>query len=297
LRKRAVVLLITLGFITVITVLVMQTVSISKSSLDELMQIKTQNQLLSYVLDMQKILKSQNPDDIKEYLVDKGDIPIFDEKSGVNISFSCISTDSRLNLNRLLLCENVKCNEIIKRYARDKELVDEDYFLSLLKDTVNPLKAGERRSGSRIVLDDPYFSDGCILNFKTIKKIEDRYFKELRDPNIYKIKKDEFLDIFYLSSKKELDNNESEPTDEVSKVLGCMENDDSCAKEFNTIKDIINASLKKTTTCSSSDNNKTIQTKYLIQCNVKLYKGDDTHSMVFKYDLKQKRVVDIDEFF
>jgi len=298
LKRKAVVLLITIGFITIITALVLQTVNISKSSLDTFNLIKIQNQLQRYMLDLVDSLKAQSPDDVLEYFTDQGEVPIFDEKSGVNLTISCKSMASRINLNRLLLCDNVKCNEIIKRYAREKELADEEYFLALLKDTVNPLEAGERRAGSRVVLDDKKFSDGCVLSFKTIKQLEDRYYKELKDPNIYKIKEDEFLDIFYLTDKKlQEDLNSSSPTDEVSKVLGCIDNDKECESEFKSIKEIIKASLKNKTTCSIGENNQTIQTKYLIQCYVKSYHDSIDHDIVFKYDLKKKRVVDIDEFF
>jgi len=294
-KKKAVVLLITLGFITVITVLIMQTVTLSKSSLDDLTKVKTQNQLMLYMTNVTKLLKNQKADDIRDYLLDQ-EIPVFDEKSGVNLTVKCQALDDKLNLNRLLSCNNTKCDEIIKRYAKDKELADEDYFLALLKDTVAPLEAGERRAGSRIVIDDKTFSDGCILNYKTIKQIQDKYYQELKDPNIYKINKDEFLDIFYLSDLKLKDGNNSEPNDAVSKVLGCYENDDACQKEFNNI----NNSLKKITRCSTSKNNQTIQTKDLIQCKVNLYTGDESHSIVFKYNLNhkaKKRVVSIDEFF
>jgi len=296
LKKKAVVLLITLGFIAVITALVMQTVSLSKSSFDDLMSIKNQNQLSLYMLNLTNLLQSQNESDIKDYLVDQGDIPIFDEKSGVNISISCRSLDKRLNLNKLLSCDKEECDDVIKTYAKELELADDDYFLALLKDTVAPQKNQERRSGSKIILDDKTFSDGCILTYKTIEQIQEKYFAEVRDPNIFKIKKDEFLDMFYLLDLRVKDSNESSPSDRLSQALGCLENDDSCQKEF--LK--INNSLKNITNCAGSENNQTIQTKYLIQCKINIYKGDESHSVVFKYNLDKKakkRVVSIDEFF
>jgi hypothetical protein len=297
LTKKAVVLLITLGFITVITVLIMQTVTLSKSSLDDLTKVKIQNQLMFYMINVTNLLKEQKADDIRDYFLDQ-EIPVFDEKSGVNLTVKCQALDDKLNLNKLLSCNNARCDEIIKRYAKDKELVDEDYFLALLKDTVAPLKAAvERRTGSRIIIDDKTFSDGCILNYKTIKQIQDKYYQELRDPNIYKIKKDDFLDIFYLSDLKlKEDGNDSKPNGAVSKVLGCYENNDACQKEFKNI----NKSLNNITNCSTNKNNKSIKTKDLIQCKVDLYINDEIHSIIFKYNLNQKvkkRVVSIDEFF
>jgi len=292
-KKKAVVLLITLGFIGVITVLILQTVDLSKKSFDELMEVKSTNQLLVYMQNLEDMLKDKNIDDLKDVLLDKGDIPIFDEKTGVNLTLSCKALDSRIELNHCI--KSKECLEVLRRYAKEKELSDEDFFIALLQDTVDPKEAGERSPGSRIVIDNRTFSDGCIVNFKTIEQIKDKYFHDIKDPNIYKIKEDDFLDVFYMSDLKlRFDENNSEPVQSVQKYLDCYDGD--CQDRFSKI----NISLNKTTSCKNSENNQTIQTKYLIQCKISQYSGDKVHAIVFEYDLqknKKKRVVSIDEFF
>jgi len=293
LKKKAVVLLMTLGFIGIITVLVLQTLSLSKKSFDELMDVKSQNQLLVYFENLQDILKNQTVENLKDVLLDQGQIPISDEKSGVNISFSCKALDSRIDLNSCV--KSKECREIIKEYAKKNNLADSDFFVALLQDTVDPKEGEERMSGSRIIIDDKSFSDGCIVSFKTIQKIKDKYFHQIRDPKIYNIKEDDFLDVFYLSDKKlDHESNETEPSDSVKLYLDCYEKE--CQDKFAKI----NLSLNKTTSCKNSENNQSIQTKYLIQCNISQYIGDKTHTIVFKYNMQKntkKRVVSIDEFF
>ena len=289
----------TLGFIAVLSALIFQTVSISKSSFDDLMDIKVQNQELILMDDLINIINKFDAKDFKDNFVDQDPIPVMDEKSGLNLTIECQSLDKRFNLNQLLMCKKDICNNVIREFAKKYELVDEDYLLALLKDTVN-FHDNERASGSRISFYDKTFSDGKIINYKTITQIEDYYYHELKDENIYKIKKEDFLNVFYLFDKKLDGNVTSSPTDEVCEVLGFKDDKESCKTEFIKINSSIKKTLNKGTKSKASKKNHPIKTNNLIQCTVNYYKGDESHSVVFKYDLdkkSKKRVVSIDEFF
>ncbi len=293
----------TLGFIAVLTALILQTVSISKSSFDDLMDIKIQNQELVFMQDLINIINKFEPKDFKDNFVDKEAIPVMDDKSGLNLTISCISMGKRFNLNQLLLCKKDKsdiCDNVIREFAKKYELADGDYLLALLKDTVN-FHDNERASGSRISFYDKTFSDGKIINYKTITQIEDYYYHELKDENIYKISKEDFLNVFYLFDQKTDNNNtDATPTFEVCDILGFKDDKESCKTEFNKINKSIKPTLKEETKSKANKKNHPFQTNNLIQCTVNYYKGDETHSIVFKYNLgknSKKRVVSIDEFF
>ena len=62
---------------------------------------------------------------LKEYFLDK-EIPIFDNKTDIQVAIECKDLERRLDLNKLIACNKQSCNEIIRRYAKEKNLSDEE---------------------------------------------------------------------------------------------------------------------------------------------------------------------------
>lgn len=292
-QRKAVVLLITLGFIAIITMLVLHTVSLTKQSFDELLDIKAENQMMLLITNFEDILKKQNAKDFRDNFMDQ-DIPIIDSKSGLNVTVHCKDLTTRFNLNKLLSCiiktNNTQCAKPIVNYLDKKELSDYYLFLEMLKDTYD-IDHKEGLGGSELAIEDMDFQEGNITSFKTISKIKDEYFKLLKDPKVLDITKEDFEKVFYFYEEIYKDNNlTTPPNQEVCLSLGYEESNQECQDSFNTV---VNSSNSK-----PYDTNKT---KSLIQCSIKLYNGDNINQTTFKYNLsdknKEKKLESIDEFF
>ncbi len=262
-KKKAIVLLVTIGFIAIITAIIMQTVSISKSSLDDLMALKRQNQLMLLMDDATKMIDSMDKEYLDEFLKSEQEIPIQDDKSGLSLTFSCIALKNRFDLTKLLKSSKSECTQVVKDFATYYELGSEDFFFKLLKQ-----------------------SD--IATLQGLKKIKEDYLADTRDFYIENITKDKFEKVFFISDfnttgYKEIDTN---PSEDICKILN--ESDDCKLKFENKIK-----------RCFKNDSNSTnqINIKNLIKCKINLYNGSHENRAVFKYDIKKKEIVSIDEFF
>ncbi len=288
--KKAVVLLITIGFIGILSALILQTVTISKSSFDELINIKEENQLILLLKDIDNILKKQKAQDIKQYFIDQT-IPIIDKKSGLNMTINCIDLNNRLDLNKLLKCKEDSCKEVVLKYLDTKELDDSEYFYKLLRDI-------SKKSDNNEFMDDEVYQ-GDIVNFVSIQKVKDKYLKQIRDARVEKITKEDFKQVFYFFDKKTKESNISEKIKSLPscKLLGFISEDsDECIEYLNNIKNVLNKKVNP----KKSKSKKVIQTKDLVECSLKLYQEDNIHQIIFKYNLSSKsknKIVSIDESF
>jgi len=291
-KKKAVVLIMTIGFIGVLSALILQSVSISKSSLDDLVEIKTQNQQLAFLKDFSDVIGQYSAEDFKDVFVDKIDLPVYDSKSGINLLFSCKALENRLDLNRLLRLGKPNYDDFVREFLSKYELADSEFFLALLKDTVS-VRGDESVSGSKIALYDKSFSDGSLVTYKSIEQMQEYYYKEIRDKNIFNMTKKDFLDVFFLLDEKKVFI-KSVATQKMCDRIGFKDDLEGCKKAVEEYDKSIKKSLKKATKSKRNDNNQTNQTKDLIQCDMM---DSQNHGLVFKYDLKNKKLVSVDEFF
>ena len=263
-KKRAVVLIVTIGFIAILTALILQTVSISKTTLDDLMIVKRQNQLMLLMQDSIKIINQMNNDFIDAFVESEEELPIQDEKSGLSLTLSCSYLKSKFDLNKLIKCNNQQCKNIIIDFAKKYELGSESYFLELLQ------------------------KNYPFPTLKKINKIKEIYLDETRDFYINKITPKEMAKYFFvIDANTTTTISDLEPTSSVCELLDMKENKDECKKKFQkTVKLYI-------------ENNQTNQNniKDLIKCKINLYNGDYTNSVIFKYNKPKKKIVSIDEFF
>ncbi len=281
-KKKAVVLLVTLGFIATITAIVLQTVSISKKSLDDLMGIKRQNQLMLVLKDSTKIIDTINQKGMLEYFLDQDIPPFSDKKSKLTFSFTCKNLSNRFDINKLLDCKSYQCKEVFLNYAKENNLDDEDFFYKLLKNRKKNMPHKK------------------LVNFVDIQKIKDIYLKEVQDFDIEKITKSNFYDVFYFLDKDSSDTNTTaQPESKVCKILGYEKVGDDCTNNFHLIIKNYPKPYKKQNTRKSknSEKNKLFYTKNLIECKINLYNGDIVDEAIYKYDIKTKKIVGIDEFF
>lgn len=262
-KKKAIVLLVTIGFIAIITAIIMQTVSISKSSLDGLMSLKRQNQMMVLINDAKKILENK---ELVDYLTkNETKIPIQDQKSGLSITFSCIALKNRFNLTKFVDSNNT-CKQVVKDFASSHDLGSEDTFFNLVK---------------------------SMKNIQDLKKIKEDYLAETRDFFIENITDEKFEKVFFVSDlnttiSNNIDTNASE---EICKLLNVS--DEDCKKKF---ENILKNCLPRARTSDANSTNQT-NIKNLIKCKINLYNGSQENGAVFKYDTNKKEIVSIDEFF
>jgi len=195
--KKAVVLLIVLGFIIVIisisTILLKIYDKYSSSSYqyisqDSLFIKNTKNILIKYLKD-KNIYKLIN----KTY-------PIMINQS-LNLQIKISPILNKFNINNYI--ENNKTNiyidDTLNNILEYYEILDPLYFKNILLDTIDN-DTISRDKNSEIINTNPYFQNGAIYNYKHFQMILNYYYKQTKDKNIYKIPWKQY--IFFGEKKK-----------------------------------------------------------------------------------------------
>ena len=312
--KKGIVLLMTLGFITVITAMILWSVSISKKRFDRVIGIDAQNQFNIIFSDFSKILKKGdfNSSDKLNMLLSICFPPVMDSKSGMGVGFCAKSMMDRLNINYMLdtIVSSDKNSTKAKmakyyqsaiiKYLSNKELSDPFIFLSLLLDSVD-LDHNERATQSEIAEEEPNFREGKIYDFEQFKKIEDYYYKMTLDSSIYKIDKEDLESYFYFGDRKSfglLDcSNFPNGKSNIKNLLPIISDEQIELNEDSDICQEINSSLsndlKKIYNISKYSN----KSKYLVRCKLTLVNEDIDEEISFDYEVKSKRISNIDKTF
>jgi hypothetical protein len=260
----------------------MNSIHISKRGFDNLVEVKSHRQLIQLMDDIIKITRTIPKQILKQEILDRGDIPILDSKSGLNITINCIDLKTRFNLNKLLECSKSICKEPLRKYLELKGLSDYYFFVELLQKTYD--------KSSDLFYDIESFQDGNITSFKTIEKLKKYYFENIKDIKVLNITKESFQKVFYFydipsTYKSSPDYNITDRDTIPQEIVDLMEVEDSneARGKFNQIINYFN-----------NDANKT---KSLIQCSIKLLNGDQKSQITFKYNLEDGDIKSVDEFF
>ncbi len=307
--KKGIVLMMTLGFIAVITALILWSLTITKDRFDKVSQINMQNQFNIVFQDFSKLVKSidlRNRDKLNAFLsISFPSLPR--PKTGLGLGFSSNSQMSKLNINYMLktMVDSEKNSTLapkaayykraIEKYLAKFDLSNPYEFENILLDCID-LDDIERGVDSEIVIDDFDFKQGKIVNFKQIQKIKDAYYKSSRDLNIYKINRDDFERYFYYGDTKkygvldcEADGIEDTIALIVEDEMSITDDSDICQEANSTSMQI----LKKLYNISSDLN----KSKYLVKCRVNL-DNDDFHQVIsFDFEINSKRISNIDKTF
>lgn len=325
--KKAIVLMITLGFIAIITALVLYTLSISKKSFDVVSLIDAQNQFSLAFKDFDRILvqnsKAVKDADSLEMLLAASTIPpVTEPKTGLTLGFEMRSKMKRLNLNAILvqllpaegncdknLTTELLCRPLMRLFDR-YEIRDSRTMLDLLLDTVDRDDI-ELGSDTEIANEDIDFAQGKIYSYNHLQKIFDRYYRLTSDKNVFRLDREKLESLFYFGdtnlSTQMLDCR-SDPLaeeDPFSYILPAhmqavepVEEDYYCALFRNkspalTIEPEL-SELKKLFRIKEFDLNDT-KSKYLLKCNLILGTENLENELTFTYDITHKRIESIDE--
>ena len=307
--RNGIVLMMTLGFIAVITALIMWSVSISKSRFDKVLALQAENQFSLVFKDFSKLITKldiNSSDGLRMFL--SMDLPpLAEEKTKIGLGFHPVSLMDKLNINyivdALIVHETNTTNphhvEFLRRplekFFRSHELSDPNTMIDFLLDTVDS-DDFERASYSEIVAEDYDFRQGKIYDFRHFKKIKEYYYKSTRDKNVFRLTQSEVEAFFYFGEPKEKLLLDCETVDVgaamsliVEDEMMITEETDFCAEsnttQMKTLKEIYNI--------SQFANKK----KYLVKCILNLDTENALREISFDFDVSSKRISNIDKNF
>ena len=324
--KNAIVLMMTLGFIAIITALVLYSLSISKKSFDAVALIDAQNQFLLSFKDFDQIL-TQSTKMIKDantldLLLASSTIPPLSEpKTGLTIGFEMRSQMKKINLNALLVqlakaegnCDLNQTTELLcrplNRFFDQYEIRDKRTMYDLLVDTIDPDDI-ELGSETEIASEDIDFAQGKIYSYNHLLKIFQRYYQLTSDKNIFRLDREKVETLFAFGdtnlSRQILDCRPDllGDVDVFSYILPLymaaqapVQQDYYCAlfrdksPALETEPEL--KELKKLFRIKQFDLNDT-KSKYLLECNLILGTADQESELQFTYDITHKRIESID---
>ncbi|RUM68075.1 MAG: hypothetical protein DSZ05_01700 [Sulfurospirillum sp.] len=326
--KKAIVLMMTLGFIAVITALVLYTLSISQKSFATVANIDAQNQFSLTFKDFTAILKEMTKEVKKSEALETLlgiDIPPFPEpKTGLTVGFEMESYMKKLNLNAILVqllpaegnCDLNLSTEILcrplNRFLDQYEIRDKHLMIDLLLDTVDRDDM-ELGGETEIASEDIDFAQGKIYSYNHLKKIFDRYYQLSSDKNVFRLNRDIVEEVFWFGDTNRteqmldcntmtaLSGSDTEEKSVFSYILPAHMlggETDYCAlfsKKSETLaSDPELMKIKNLFRISQFDLNKT-KSKYLIKCNLTLGAQSVENELRFSYDLIHKRIDRIEE--
>jgi len=308
-QRNGIVLMMTLGFIAVITALILWSVSISKTRFDKIVEIDAENQFSLVFKDFSKLLRSfdmNNSDELAIFLA--MDLPpLAEEKTHVGLGFHPDSLMDKLNINYIVntlvkhetnttkAYQDVYLRRPLEKFLEQFELSDTLTMIDFLLDTMDK-DDFERASYSEIASENFDFREGKIYDFHHFKMIMDYYYKSTGDENIFKITQIKFEKNFYFG----------EPDEQL--LLDCMSpyvfpamgliiedemiltrESDICAEANNTEMKILNEIYN----IKQFDN----KMKYLVKCILNLDTDNAIREISFDFDVHTKRISNIDKNF
>ena len=308
--KKAIVLLMTIGFIALISALVLISLSISKRSFDEVVYLDARNQFSVVFKDFVTMLRT-NSDKVKtadelEVLLGLFLPAMKEPKTGIEFGFDIESKMGKLNTNYLLhqmVLDVDDVNQtILERpflnYFSNFDINNKKLLLDIMEDTVD---TDDFESGaySEIASEDFDFRQGKIYSYNHLKKIFEHYYKISLDKNIFKIDRDSWEEVFYFgdtnSSSQLLDCNQLDMTPVINLITDNRYANPAELDFCQMLKDKDEVLLELKDIYNISDFNKTNQ--YLIQCTIIFNTENFNRNVRFDYDLKTGKVDNIDKNF
>ncbi len=309
-QRNGIVLMMTLGFIAVITALILWSVSISKSRFDKVKAIDTENQFSIIFQDFTKLVTKfdiNSSDGLEMFLL--LDLPPLPEPvTSIGLGFRTESLMAKLNINYILnslvehetnttnAYQDPYLRRPLEKFLARYELSDPFTMIDTLLDTIDKDDI-ERAGYSEIASQDFDFRQGMIYDFSHFKKIRDVYFKNTRDEKVFEITQSEFEKYFYFGEPKDRLLLDCARTKDVAYAMGLIVEDemfineetDFCAEANNTSMKTLN----KIYNISQFANKK----KYLVKCILNLDIENDLREISFDYDVSSKRISNIDKNF
>jgi len=289
--KKGIALLITIGFIVILTALIAYIFTLSNRAFEEVNNVQKRDQGQVLLSDVKKLLDSytseiENDKDFSNFL--SGTPPFYDDKSGLGLEVIIKPLSGKININSILINKKVDKNivQFLQNVCETYNILDPSFFISLILDTVDE-DTLEREALSEISLHKIRYSNGSIYNKTQFKALEKYYADVVQDKNIFSVPWEQLI---YFGSK----NSGIVDCDRMSKkmifLLGLDSENFTGCSDLNSSKENRQIALKYNLKKFSKANNYYILVKIYYQIN----SIKDRASFI--YDMKTKRVKSF-EFF
>lgn len=203
LKKKAIILISTIFLMGTLIAIIAINTEITKKNFDLYNHSKFLHQnnilisnVLSFLQDKASFIS--NKEIFDALLAQKIDFD--DDKSGIKMSITMQANSDKINLNNLIQYyknDNNSTSELNTRYNQhiydiiskilyDAKVIDSEYFIDILADSIDKDK-DERATLSEIGKYDDRFEDGFILSLANLETIKDYYIKQNDDLAIKKV--------------------------------------------------------------------------------------------------------------
>ncbi len=204
--KKGIALLITIGFITILTALIAYMFSLSEKVFDEVEKSEVKNQSAIIYFDVKSILNTSARDindsnDLSNFLT--GTPPFYDKNSGLSLDVELAPLNNKVNINSILINNKIDKNmvEFLQNICETYNILDSSFFIDLVLDTIDKDDVS-RQAMSEISREDIKFSNGKIVNFSHFKTLLRYYVSKVNDKNILYVPWDRL--IFFGDTQKDI---------------------------------------------------------------------------------------------
>ncbi len=286
-KKKAIILLITVGFIAMMTALIFVSVNIFDDSIKGVYKVENRNRFNVLFRDILAILDKKVKDVTDARKLDEflGVYPPFsDPKSGLSVSIEIEPKVNRININNLYYKHRVDfvTKAFLEKVFLKYEVADGDFLYRLFLDTIDN-DENERGAQTEIVLKDYDFRNGKIENKKHLDKILDYYISITKDDSVKKIPWSKLIFFGERDKKYILDCDRMEP-ELVETLFG--------ERERISCEDIQKAAISAFNYAPFKKG-----VDYPVTCKVYFAFGDQEEKVKFDYDLKTHKVSNIEKYF
>jgi len=315
-NRKAVALFTTLGLISLISLMIMNAFGLMTKSFQHVKNVEKVNQTKVVINDFQQVLTviaGKITDSIMLYELVGAYPPISDEDGLFSLSFEMNSMHKAININTIIEEQNSSTPDVIPQ-IKDKyqdifeyifntyQIRDGELLLNYIADTLDT-DSVERNFDTEIVLNDAFFLNGLITNERHFHRILEEYQAKSDDKEVMKVP---WKDYFYFSYNKDesmIDCNfmTRNLANAVTLDIYQISNSD---QYISSEEDSFGG---ESISCEMVESDDNIEEKSLY--NIKEFNSSDSYkingvvtystnvvddSFKFIYDLKSKRIIDIE---
>ena len=282
--KKGIALLITIGFIAILTALMAYMFSISNSTFENIENLESKNQNFIIYKDIKTILdeRAKNLKSSEGLSVFLLGIPsTFDKKTKLRLSVELQSLSNKVNINSIIIKnkQDVSIISFLKRVCEQYNVLDVTFFTNLVLDTIDE-DSLSRGAMSEINQENIKFSNGRIVGKEHFDALINYYANKSGDTNILDVPWEKLI-YFGALSKSTIDcNRMSEEL--IVTLLQSNESFTSC-EEINTpkAKELAKQYNLKAFSPESS---------YFVLATVMYELDKRANKLSFMYDIKTKEV-------
>lgn len=289
--KKGIALLITIGFIVVLTALIAYIFTLSNRAFEEVNSVEKRDQSQVLFSDVKKILDSyvgeiEDDKDFSNFL--SGTPPFYDSKSGLWLEVEIKPLSDKININSILVNKKVNKNIVLflQNICETYNILDPNFFISLILDSIDE-DSVEREALSEISLHKINYSNGSIYDKSQFKVLENYYADVVQDKNIFSVP---WGQLIYFGGKDLGMVDCDRMSKELIFLLGLDSENFTGCSDLNSSKENREIAIKYNLKKFSKENNYDILVKIYYQIN----SIKDRASFI--YDMKTKRVKSF-EFF